>query len=949
MQPLNYIQLLSALILLLGITLPIAGQQKHVYLANDNHSDIFWTADEKGYELVALHEIDYYLDLADQTANLPGPYQSRYNLDGAWYAYVYQKNKNAQEFQRLIDQIKSGHISLPLNHVVSTYGGQPTEAILRGMYWSGMLERQYDLDLDLAVSMENQTQPLGLAALWAGSGAKYSWKGVCGCTTVIPELNLNHRENEIYKYQGLDGTFLIMKWYGYNNGSYTLGGYAEARNLPDAIRRSIEKCNTSDYPYLIAGAFGNGGDDLELLTDVFPKIAQNESSSERQIYVSNETDFFEHFLSAYDPDQLPVENVTYGNEWDLNSATLAPITAKVRRSVEKLRTAEATASLVSLVEPGFYQGTLDHREQAWIALGTYWEHNLGLSGCCYPERNDWQIELQIQISDHADALTNSALERLAANIDNPTTNTRFFVYNPLGWARTDYADVRYDGGVQMQVRDLSTNTLIPFQMIEHSSASYLRILAKDVPGLGYRVYEIQEGGGSTGGPAGKLDGRLFENALYQLTVTASGVITSILDKKDDEEYVKADNGRFVNDMGQGKMENGSLNLISNGPVSSTLQCISNDPLQHTTWITLYKDIDRIDIENLISDAFGDEIRTYSFSFDLENPVTWHEELGSVLKVKYQNNGGHYANADQPVNHNWQTLNHFVSLGTEGKRITLSNQDASFMKLGASGQKFLDENATSVQVLIGGIIYDTGNSNVSNQHGLTEFTNSFSLRTSRNKFDPASEMKFALEHQNPLATGMIDQNVGELPATKLKFLSVSDPNIVTWTLKPAEEGLDQGGIILRAWNMDEVKREVTFDFGPQIMRAFKTSHIETDIMPLAVSEGNLKVEIGKQKLETFRLFFDNTNLITDLEEKIKKKVRINLSPNPASDQLYIDISGNSHPLNMKVFRLDGQLLLQRKIKKPKEVLDVSIFPTGVYFFSFEGKEETITKKIIVSHL
>lgn len=155
----------------------LAAQQKHIYLANDNHTDYYWTGNAEAYDTVAIQEIDFYLDLADATDSSPSPYQNRYNLDGAWYVHAYQRHKSPAEFERLINRIKSGHISVPYNWLVSTYGGQPTEAVLRGMYWVGSLERAYDLDIKLASSIENQTNPLGLSSLWAGAGAKYSWRG----------------------------------------------------------------------------------------------------------------------------------------------------------------------------------------------------------------------------------------------------------------------------------------------------------------------------------------------------------------------------------------------------------------------------------------------------------------------------------------------------------------------------------------------------------------------------------------------------------------------------------------------------------------------------------------------------------------------------------------------------------------------------------------------------
>ena len=54
------------------------------------------------------------------------------------------------------------------------------------MYYPGQLERRYGIDFPLAIAMENAGMPYGLGALWAGSGARYSWKGVCNCPSLIP-------------------------------------------------------------------------------------------------------------------------------------------------------------------------------------------------------------------------------------------------------------------------------------------------------------------------------------------------------------------------------------------------------------------------------------------------------------------------------------------------------------------------------------------------------------------------------------------------------------------------------------------------------------------------------------------------------------------------------------------------------------------------------------------
>ena len=144
-------------------SLPAHGQNKKVFIAPDDHTDYFWTADDVTYRAAFLQTIDYYLDQIDKTENDPSDFQARWNCDGSLWLWEYQQHRPAKEFNRLIARIKDGHISSPLNGLACTFGAQPAEAVIRGMYYPGILERKYDVRFPLAVAMENQTLPLGLS------------------------------------------------------------------------------------------------------------------------------------------------------------------------------------------------------------------------------------------------------------------------------------------------------------------------------------------------------------------------------------------------------------------------------------------------------------------------------------------------------------------------------------------------------------------------------------------------------------------------------------------------------------------------------------------------------------------------------------------------------------------------------------------------------------------
>jgi alpha-mannosidase len=68
--------------------------------------------------------------------------------------------------------------------------------VLRGMYYAGALERRYHLRLPMALAIEDQTMPFGLGSLWAGAGAKYSWRGICACASRMQDAG--DREHDIY-------------------------------------------------------------------------------------------------------------------------------------------------------------------------------------------------------------------------------------------------------------------------------------------------------------------------------------------------------------------------------------------------------------------------------------------------------------------------------------------------------------------------------------------------------------------------------------------------------------------------------------------------------------------------------------------------------------------------------------------------------------------------------
>ncbi len=884
--------LVSAAIAFL-LTMTVQAEPKRLYIANDDHTDYMWTADAETYAGVFTDMLDYYLALADATDVNPAPYQSRFNCDGSYWLWTYERRRSAADFQRLIARIKDGHISAPMTALVSCYGGQPAEAVLRGMSYAGQLERRHGLRFTMALSMENQTQPLGLASLWAGAGARYSWKGICGCATKMPKPAFAERPHEIYWYAGLDGQRVLMKWYslGLRFGTYLEAGWPidtlqpSGKGGPNAAIEFLDsdpgflrryRDSATSEPYIVSGAFGFGGDALAEKTGVpgdpgvpkepglnskipgwpqtehFHEIARKESSEKRQVIASNELDFFEDFEKTHGA-TLPSESVTFGNEWDLYSASMSETSARVKRSVEKLRAAELMAALVSLKRPTFLHGREKERDQAFMDLGLYWEHDWTADGPVSRERRAaWQEMLAGEIEYYVNALHADGGTRLGGLIPRPDEKAqRFFVLNPLGWPRTDAADFAYNGPKDIHVRDVTTEQDVPHQLVNLGGVSFLRILASDVPPAGYKCFEILSGKGTAPtDAAATVSDATLENARVKLTVEPDGAIASLLAKaQPGAEFAATIGGLKLNDFAADEASGSAIVVENSGPVSTTLKCVSSAGRAHTTRITLFRDSDRVDVRNEITENFRD-VRHWAFSFNLAAPDVHTEEVGAVIRVKKKADGGNYA--DTHARYDYATLNHFADItdGANARGVTLSSPDLAFMRVGKSEPLALDTATPQLSVLAGGQV-DGSWLGIHGQNGATHFLQRFALRPHA-AYEQTAAMKFALEHQNPFVTGaVIGKPDAPYPATSYSLLKISDPNVLLWALKVHDDGIAHG-LVARVWNQASQPAATHFTTATPLQSAQRITHLETPLGPLPLKDGALEITVGAQRMETFGL-------------------------------------------------------------------------------------------------
>ncbi len=809
---------------------------KHLYLGNDTHTDLMWNGTEEDWYRYNLDMAKFYLKIGEETKNKPPEERSKWNYDVAWTIYMLERKAPGDLFARIIDQIKIGQASVPLNFTLAVYGASTAESALRSFYYSGYLERKYGLDIELAVCQENATIPLGLSSLWAGSGARYSWRGVCNCATKINTIG--KRDHEIYWYTGLDGSKVLMKWYSSYGWNADLGGYAEMLEPTVAVQKMEKLCNSDGYPYDVAAAFGKGWDNIHNYSYDLVWGLSHRTMPGTKLYLSNQVDFFRHFESIYGS-SLPEVLLSYGNEWDLNLATLGEVSGRLKRSMEKLRTAEALAVIASNGKNHMFENLKSIKEDFLYALGVYNLHGWTADGPI--NRHDFATYMRKQqekVTAYVDTLFSAAVSQMENRVNSGGVDNVVYVFNSLNRERDGFVDIPAEKDYN-SLRDLVSGDLVAGVVMSEEGKRVLRVRVEDIPSVGYKLFKLETGKSETAENVFRFSGNKIETPFYSVKISKAGAISSLFDKRLKKEWA---NG-LLNNPGSRNIESGDkIRILEKDNNHISLICRSGDPVKHESIITFYADDPRIDFRNTIMQNF-DSVLHWSFAFNIDAPEVWHEEVGAIIKAKTASAGGHYA--DRMARYDYLSLNHFLNVGNNRESITLSNSDCLFFRLGNSTPSFLDQNSSVVHILIGGQVNE--NLGMIRQDGDTLFHQSFSILPHGRSFNAGESMRFSLEHQNPLFAAKAG-TTGDLSEKKYSLMTNDNKDLILWTLKPGEDD----GVAMRFWNMDENPVSSDIRLNTQVLKAMYSSHVETDIQEIPVKENTITIDLNQKELKTYRV-------------------------------------------------------------------------------------------------
>jgi alpha-mannosidase len=849
-----------------------------VYLLSDVCTDYTWVYDS--VEAVHVDDAaitDAEIAVAGEMIDGPEANRNHYNFVHAREVEFYLE-QYPDRAESLFDRIRDGTLTLnPIFNMCLT-GDVSLEEMIRQFYpaWSWARQHGADvvhpLDIGYANHQETPTIAWAMATVLAGSGVDHLVKSIlpyeCPWTERL-------EEPPVFAWEGPDGSRVLVRW---RNGDYVEGNF---------VLRDVRATNTAIHDDIIPRYEGLGGrypfDAIALVGcygDLAPHSKELPAKKAATIAAYNAQGWaypklvnasHKQFWDSVDAQieacdiQVPVYRGDYGTSWEAWPACLAYDFAAWRRAQEWAGTADKLAALISRLDGAWYVTQRDLLSAGWRSLIYLADHawngandaNRVLNASL---RRGWQ-----EAANRAfDAVVDAGLAALGRHV--PTDGERrIAVFNGLGWPRTGLARV---SGVEAgsYLVDLDTGEPVPGQAVQEDGQSILYLEARDVPGVGYRVFAVRSNDHSPQ-PVGwgwKSGDCKLEGPFYAVEISpVTGGIVSLYDKVRGRELVDPDSPYHLNQclyLSDGVEHTVRMASVEIGPCGSVFgQLIVRTALKNTSvrsTITLYTGLDRVDIRNEVEKLPTTEKQELDFAFPFWVPGRQYrfEAPGCIVTP----GAGQRPGASQAV----IAVRHFVDVFNDEFGVTLSQADSGLIEFGhrTTTEDPLEpdpDNSTVLTLAMENCI--DWHEAIRDQAGVSHFVFRYSLRGHGGGFDPVAAMRFGWEDNNELLAIPLpgDQRApdrslpeSDLPSGAHGFLDVTPDNVILTAFKVAEDD----GLIVRLWECAgrDTTATVRVSGIGTLRAARRTDLLERDGEPLTVVDGAITVPVRAGGLATVRL-------------------------------------------------------------------------------------------------
>ena len=431
-----------------------------------------------------------------------------------------------------------------------------------------------------------------------------------------------------------------------------------------------------------------------------------------------------------------------------------------------------------------------------------------------------------QLADEAGALIRARLAALAGQGQAVT------VFNTLGFDRCDavkLGDVKATG-----LKDAEGN-VYPVQQTEGGAVAYL----KNLPSKGYKSFTLCESDAVS--PFVRSDDYHLETPFYSLTLDENGHFTSIFDKENERELLKAgkagnmlrlyedkpiyydnwDIDMFYTEKSWEVNDLVSMKWVEDGAVRTTLELQWNCSQSVITQkIHFYADTRRIDFETTADWKEHQHLLKAEFPLDIHSDeATFEVQFGNVTRKVHTNTS-------------WEKAR-FESCAQKWMDFSEGNFGVSLLNDCKYGHSVYDGTVGLTLIKCG--VEPNPNADVE----IHNFT--YALYPHAGTWKQAGTVKEAYNVNVP-AYAVLGGEEGKA----YSFASVNKDNVVLETVKQAENG---EGTVLRFYECENSRTKATVTVPATFTKAYATNLLEEIEQELPIVDGKVTFTIKPYEIYT----------------------------------------------------------------------------------------------------
>lgn len=434
-----------------------------------------------------------------------------------------------------------------------------------------------------------------------------------------------------------------------------------------------------------------------------------------------------------------------------------------------------------------------------------------------------------QLAQEAGGLIGQRLALLAGEGEGVT------VFNTLGFNRDDVVNL---GSVDATGLMDETGAVYPVQKTADGAVAYLR----GIPSKGYKTLAAVETQAAS--PFVRRDDHHLETPFYAIALDENGNMTSIYDKENDRELVKAgakanqlrlfedkpeyydnwDIDVFYTEKSWPVDDLVSFRWTEDGPVRTTLE-LEYRCSRSTIWqkIHFYADTRRIDFETTADWKEHQHLLKVEFPVDIHSDeATFDVQFGNVKRKIHTNTS-------------WEKAR-FESCGQKWMDFSEGHYGMSLLNDCKYGHS-VNDGVVSLTLIKCGV--------EPNQNADVEMhTFTYAIYPHAGTWQEAGTVREAYNLNQPAYAVR-----GGQPGKQFSYASVSPANVVLETVKQAEDG---SGVILRLYECENARTHTELTVPAGVTAAYSTNLLEEIEEELPVVDGKVRFITKPYEIKTILL-------------------------------------------------------------------------------------------------